>query len=100
MAFEHLSCEQLKLWLTEEAKPLQLVDIRDKASYLAGHIDGAQHVDNETVHTFIEQADPAKPLVVCCYHGNSSQGAADFFNQSGFKECYSLDGGYETWRTM
>ena len=39
-----------------------------------------------------------KSIIVCCYHGNSSQSAAEFLVKSGFNDVYSLDGGYEAWR--
>ncbi|MFT4862153.1 MAG: thiosulfate sulfurtransferase, partial [Pseudohongiellaceae bacterium] len=47
---------------------------------------------------FIAAADTAQPLVVCCYHGNSSQSAAAFFAEQGFVQSYSLDGGFEAWQ--
>jgi thiosulfate sulfurtransferase len=37
---------------------------------------------------------------VCCYHGNSSQGAAQYFAEQGFTQAYSLDGGYEMWKVL
>jgi len=75
-----------------------VVDVRDAASYGAGHIPGAQAVDQATVQTFVDTADRSRPLIVCCYHGNLSQGAADYFNENGFTDTYSLDGGYEAWQ--
>ncbi len=38
------------------------------------------------------------PVIVCCYHGISSQQAAQFLIHQGFEEVYSLDGGFEAWR--
>jgi thiosulfate sulfurtransferase len=38
------------------------------------------------------------PVVVCCYHGNSSQSAAQFLVEQGFTEVYSLNGGFEQWK--
>lgn len=100
MSFQHLSCEQLQSWINETGRVVTLVDIRDPQSFVTGHIPGAILIDNSNVQKFIEEADHQLPLVVCCYHGNSSQSAADFFNQQGFTDCYSLDGGYEAWRQM
>ncbi|MGC4008378.1 MAG: thiosulfate sulfurtransferase GlpE [Pseudomonas sp.] len=76
----------------------QVVDIRDPQSYAAGHISGSRHIDNYSVADFIREADMDAPLVVVCYHGNSSQSAAAYFVQQGFSEVYSLDGGFELWR--
>jgi thiosulfate sulfurtransferase len=98
MAFAHLSSDQLAHWLDTQPSDLTIIDIRDKGSYEQSHISGATHVDNGTVSDFITSTDKTKPLVVCCYHGNSSQGAADYMSAQGFLETYSLDGGFEEWR--
>ena len=95
MAFEHLSIASLQYLLNE--KLITLIDIRDQASFLAGHIAGALHIDNHNIESFLVETDHQLPLVVYCYHGNSSQGAADYFNQQGFDKTYSLDGGYTAW---
>lgn len=78
----------------------QVVDIRDPQSYALGHITGSRHIDNYSVADFIREADMDAPLVVVCYHGNSSQSAAAYFVQQGFSEVYSLDGGFELWRSV
>lgn len=100
MAFEHISCSQLQERLTTNDETPLLVDIRDRASFDQAHIQDAVHVDNSSVDDFLRQADKLKPLVVYCYHGNSSRGAADYFNQQGFSATFSLDGGYEAWKTL
>ena len=76
-----------------------VVDIRDPQAYAAGHIKNAQHLDNHSLHDFIANADLDAPLIVACYHGNSSQSAAAYLVSQGFSEVYSLDGGFELWRT-
>ncbi|WP_017939842.1 thiosulfate sulfurtransferase GlpE [Zestomonas thermotolerans] len=77
-----------------------VVDIRDPQSYALGHISGARHLDNYSLAEFIAQADFDQPLIVACYHGNSSQGAAAYLASQGFAEVYSLDGGFELWRSL
>jgi len=95
MAFKHISIDDYKT-LSGESE-ITLIDIRDAQSFTAGHIAQAIHISNENLTEFIAQADLDKPLVVCCYHGNSSQEAADYFNQQGFEDTYSLIGGYTAW---
>lgn len=75
-----------------------VVDIRDPHSFANGHIRGARHLDNQSLADFIAGADFAAPLLVVCYHGNSSQSAAAYLAQQGFQAVYSLDGGFELWR--
>lgn len=76
-----------------------VVDIRDPQAFALSHITDAKHLDNHSLHDFITRADLDKPLVVCCYHGNSSQSAAAYLAGQGFSDVYSLDGGFELWRT-
>lgn len=77
---------------------VSIVDIRDARSYSTAHIPRAQHVDGSSAAAFIDRADREQPLVVYCYHGHSSQSAAAFFASQGFREVYSLDGGFELWQ--
>ncbi|NRB40811.1 MAG: thiosulfate sulfurtransferase GlpE [Pseudomonadales bacterium] len=77
----------------------QVVDIRDPQAFSAGHMPAAINLNNDNMQSYIDNADTQKPLLVCCYHGNSSQGAADFLNaEKGFKDVYSIDGGFEAWK--
>ena len=75
-----------------------IADIRDEQSFNAAHIEGAYHLTNGTIHQFMQQADFATPVIVVCYHGNSSKGAAQYLAQQGYDEVYSMDGGFEGWR--
>jgi len=76
----------------------QLADIRDPQSYQQGHIPGAVRLDNDNLAQFVATADKQSALVVCCYHGNSSQPAAAYLASQGFSAVYSLDGGFELWQ--
>ncbi|MHC6223646.1 thiosulfate sulfurtransferase GlpE [Pseudomonas sp. X10] len=76
-----------------------VVDIRDPQAYAAGHISGAKHLDNHSVAEFIRNADLDAPTLVVCYHGNSSQSAAAYLVSQGFSDVYSIDGGFELWRS-
>ena len=63
----------------EENDSATIVDIRDPASFNAGHIPNAIHLSDGTVDQFLIDTDKNKPLVVYCYHGISSQGAGGVF---------------------
>ncbi|MFJ2335071.1 thiosulfate sulfurtransferase GlpE [Pseudomonas helleri] len=76
-----------------------VVDIRDQSTYATRHITGSLHLDNQSIADFIRTADLDAPLIVTCYHGNSSQSAAAYLISQGFSDVYSLDGGFELWRT-
>jgi thiosulfate sulfurtransferase len=74
-----------------------VIDIRDPGSYSAGHIPSAVSLNDTNVKGYIESADKEKPLIVYCYHGITSRGAAEYLSQNGFKEVYSMTGGFEAW---
>ncbi len=98
MSFKRISIEQAKA-LIQSGNPA-IVDVRDPASYQAGHIENAVLLDNHSVRDFIADTSSDTPVLVYCYHGNSSQGAARFLAEQGFEEVYSVDGGYEVWKTQ
>jgi len=56
-----------------------------------------QRISVDEAKTLIEK-DKSDPVLIYCYHGNSSQPAANFFIQQGFKNVYSMDGGYNDWK--
>lgn len=75
-----------------------LVDIRDPQSFAVAHARGAYHLTNDSLVAFMKQADLDTPVLVMCYHGHSSQGAAQYLINQGFSEVYSVDGGFEAWQ--
>ncbi len=93
--FKEIAPQKVQEMLEEDS--VNVVDIRDPGAYSAGHIPNAVSLNDGNVKEYIESTDKEKPLVVCCYHGHSSQGAAEYFSQNGFKEVYSMTGGYSAW---
>ncbi|TBU92192.1 thiosulfate sulfurtransferase GlpE [Stutzerimonas kirkiae] len=77
-----------------------VVDIRDPQSFANARISGSYHLDNHSLADFITAADLDQPLIVACYHGNSSQSAAAYLASQGFDAVYSLDGGFELWHSL
>lgn len=95
--FQHISPEQTKDRL--DKGEIKVVDIRDEQSFELGRIPNAYHLSNGSVTQFINDNEFETPVVVCCYHGISSQQAAQYLLHQGFEEVYSMDGGFEAWRT-
>ncbi len=94
--FAHISIHDTQEKLSNEN--VRLVDIRDEQSFAAGHIKNAMHLTNGSLQSFMSETDFDVPVIVCCYHGVSSQQAAQFLIHQGFEEVYSMDGGFEAWR--
>ncbi len=93
--FKRIAIDTAKELITNGAV---VADIRDEQSFSNGHIEGSYHLTNGTLHRFMQLHDFEQPVVVVCYHGNSSQGAAQYLVQQGFEQVYSMDGGFEAWR--
>lgn len=96
--FKHISVTETAQLQAEGG--VIIADIRDEHSFAAGHIAGAFHLTNGSLAGFMQQFEFGQPVVVVCYHGNSSQGAAQYLAQQGFEQVYSMDGGFESWRSQ
>ena len=94
MSYQRISIEDAKELIKED---ITLIDIRDFNSFSSGHIQNAIHIEDLKIENFIKEKDKNKPILIYCYHGNSSQTAANFFYQNGFQQVYSMDEGYEGW---
>ena len=53
-----------------------IADIRDTGSYQEGHIPDSINLTDQNIKEFMETADRNALLLVYCYHGNNSVGAA------------------------
>lgn len=94
-SFTRISCADAHALIKD--KDVNIIDIRDLSSFNSGHIVDAEHMDNHSLTAFVNDTEHDVALIVCCYHGNSSQPAAAYMAENGFEEVYSLDGGYEQW---
>lgn len=81
-----------------EQGTIHVFDLRDEGSYLAGHINGAVRLTQDNLITHVKDTEMDGPILVYCYHGISSEAAAEFLSDQGFSEVYSLIGGFEAWR--
>ena len=77
---------------------IQVVDIRDENSFETEHVDDSFNLNNENINHFISTSHCDEPLFVICYLGNSSKGVAQYFSQQGYKDVYSVEGGFAAWK--
>ncbi|GDY27696.1 thiosulfate sulfurtransferase GlpE [Agarivorans sp. Toyoura001] len=77
-----------------------LLDMRDQQSFSQAHPVNAFHLSDGSLNQLMSDTEFDTPLIVMCYHGISSQGAAQYLIHQGFEEVYSLQGGFEAWRTV
>jgi thiosulfate sulfurtransferase len=48
--------------------------------------------------SLIKRGDKQRSLLIYCYHGHASEHLAEIFTDFGFKDVYSLVGGYASWK--
>ncbi|WP_169307153.1 thiosulfate sulfurtransferase GlpE [Ferrimonas sediminicola] len=89
--------DQTVLTQLQRQGEVQVVDIRDPESFIRGRIPGALRLHQGNLAQFMMEGEFDDPLVVVCYHGISSQSAAQYLAEQGFERVYSLIGGMEGW---
>ncbi|MCV5949753.1 thiosulfate sulfurtransferase GlpE, partial [Escherichia coli] len=74
--FKHIDVQGAQALL--EQGDAKLVDIRDPQSFAVAHAESAYHLTNDTIVAFMDEVEFEQPILVMCYHGISSQGAAQY----------------------
>src|SRR5436190_1959491 len=90
-----VSAPELKEMLAA-GTPLELVDVRTEWERDIAKLEGGRLLDR-AYHDELLQRDRDAPLVFQCHHGIRSQGAAEYFEQAGFRNLYNLRGGIDAW---
>lgn len=79
---------------------VQVIDVRTKNEFDAGHIDNALNIDfyGENFKTEMLTLDKNNPVLIYCHSGGRSGKAASMLKELKFKEVYDLKGGYSNWK--
>jgi hydroxyacylglutathione hydrolase len=82
-----------------EADPsLQILDVRERAEWDAGHIPGSVHTPYHDVREVPEEIEPARPVAVICSSGQRSAVGASLLSRVGVPDVIHVsDGGVGTW---
>lgn len=83
--------------IENEAK---LIDVREDNEWEAGHAAGAVHMGRGVIDRDIVQTFPDKntELILYCGGGFRSALAADILQKMGYKNVWSMAGGWKAWR--
>ena len=71
-----------------------LADIRDGQSYTQAHIPDAIHLTDDNLDEFKKNIALDETIIIYCYHGINSLGAAQYFENMGYRNVFSLNGGF------
>ncbi len=79
---------------------VRLIDVREDKEWAAGHALGAEHLGKGIIERDIEAqvADKSTELILYCGGGYRSALAADVLQQMGYKNVYSMAGGWKAWK--
>lgn len=92
---KQLPAPELKKML-DAGTPVVLIDVRTDGEREVARIEGSRLLD-QAYHDELMALDKDTPLVFQCHHGIRSQGAAEYFQQQGFRNLSNLIGGIEAW---
>jgi hydroxyacylglutathione hydrolase len=77
---------------------LQILDVRERTEWDAGHIPGSRHVPWHDIDSIPSGVDPALPVAVVCASGQRAGVAASLLSRHGALEViHVVDGGVLTW---
>jgi len=86
----------------EKGDAFVLVDVREESEYAAGHLPGAVHLGKGVIERDIEKTFPDldAELVLYCGGGFRSALAADNLMKMGYRDVWSMDGGFRGWKEV
>ena len=99
MKFQRISVKKANE-LIKNDPTLTIADIRDEESFNCGNIKDSVHINNSSIKSFLQSTSKDSPLLIYCYHGNSSLQAAEYFVSEGFTNVYSMDGGFAEYKQI
>ena len=84
--------------LMNQSKTIVL-DVRDEAEFLTGHIQGAKHIPLAALESRIKELEKykKKPLLVYCQRGFRSSKACKLLAQQEYEQLCQLNGGLDKW---
>jgi len=88
-----ISTENLYRRITDDKKPLVLVDVRTPLEFADTHIEGAVNIPAPDLRSRYSELRTDKPVYLICSTGNRSSLAASILKQHRFKEVYNVAGG-------
>ena len=98
MAYQNLPAHAVPEFLAQA--DAVVLDIRDPDSYARAHIPGAQLSSDAAVTGLMRKRRLDPPVLVYCYHGNSSREFSDLLAGLGFTRVFNLEGGWQAWETV
>jgi rhodanese-related sulfurtransferase len=85
--------------LHARVESVQVLDVRERDEWNAGHIPGSVHVPYHDLHDLPDAIDPARAVAAICSSGQRSALAASLVARAGARQVIHVaDGGVGTWK--
>lgn len=94
--FQIITVPDMQAMIQDES--VVLLDCRKVTDYQDSHIENAMFVHEDLKVSLLKKANKTKPMIIYCYHGHASEHLAEMFSDFGFKNVFSLQGGFEQWQ--
>jgi hydroxyacylglutathione hydrolase len=91
-----VSCCDVKS-LIDSGEEFEIIDVRGKLEYDAGHIDNAINIHVGFLDDNLDKLDKEKKYILHCASGDRSSIAVSHLLRKGFKNVHNLTGGYNKW---
>lgn len=91
-----IAVDELHARLAERPAP-QVVDVRRRGEWDAGHVPGALHLPLDRLERDAGSLEPSRATAVICAGGYRSSAAASLLERRGFRELYNVVGGTSAW---
>ncbi|MBX3150218.1 MBL fold metallo-hydrolase [Candidatus Obscuribacterales bacterium] len=93
-----ITIDQLKEKMAE-VKDLQVIDVRRKGEYEAGHVPGAINIPLADLKRNLDKVDKRRPTAIICASGYRSSISTHILKSGGVAYLYNTVGGTNAWRT-
>ncbi|WP_101876276.1 rhodanese-like domain-containing protein [Lachnoclostridium edouardi] len=84
MAYPTITMAYLDMWL-ERGENMQVIDLRNRESYMQGHFYGAINIPFEELEERIKELPINKILIFYCSRGSKSMLACNRLSRSGYQ---------------
>ena len=86
--------------LQDNKQEFVLIDVREDREWVQGHIPGSIHLGKGIIERDIERAveDKEAMVILYCQGGYRSAIAGESINKMGYRNVYSMSGGFGDWQ--